>query len=350
MLESDCECEWERCIEKGYHGERLRAPEYPSVPVPRHRRWGSLLRSHTYTGRVIVTPVPMVPLPLAASSIHILQGSPLASSSLAPAILGSRTIPHSRTPSRTFSLIVCAAPLRVYDVCVCVLKAHVRFSHTCYCIHVYRNTMRIPVLWWRYKSCFYVCNNIVYSLWECWYHLWLKSRTDTLFICLYSPRLPRILLLFLYIIPLYTCSSFFFLTPYLIRDAHDRWRRLHRLDNVVWKQFTHFYSRLLAMLRTFLRFSKIYNFVNGDQNSRNICEGEVVVMSGQIVAIGCTNKIGKIREILSIRSQAAFYIEMKCSCKAGLSGTCKHIAAVLLYLERYVYVLSLPPLLIADFE
>ena len=118
------------------------------------------------------------------------------------------------------------------------------------------------------------------------------------------------------------------------------------------------------MPRTFLRLSKIYNFVNGNQNSRNINEGEEVLKSGQILAVGCTNKIGKIKEILGLVLQTsgmtlfphtitgslhienfnAEIVQMKCSCKAGLSGTCKHIVAVFLYLERYVYVLSLPSL------
>ena len=53
------------------------------------------------------------------------------------------------------------------------------------------------------------------------------------------------------------------------------------------------------MRRTCLRLSKIYNFVNGNQNLQNISEGEELVMSGQIEVVGRTNKIGKIREILS---------------------------------------------------
>ena len=53
------------------------------------------------------------------------------------------------------------------------------------------------------------------------------------------------------------------------------------------------------MRRTCLRLSKIYNFVNGNQNLQNISEGEELLMSGQIVVVGRTNKIGKISEILS---------------------------------------------------
>ena len=29
--------------------------------------------------------------------------------------------------------------------------------------------------------------------------------------------------------------------------------------------------------------------------------------------------------------------QMQCSCKAGLSGICKHVLAVLLFLERFVF-------------
>ena len=52
------------------------------------------------------------------------------------------------------------------------------------------------------------------------------------------------------------------------------------------------------MLCTVLNLAKMYNFVNGNHNSRSISEGEEVLKSRQILAIACTKKIGKTREIL----------------------------------------------------
>ena len=57
-----------------------------------------------------------------------------------------------------------------------------------------------------------------------------------------------------------------------------------------------------TMLLTFLSLSKICNFVNGNHNLRNISEGEEVLKSRQISAIGCTKKTGKAREILKTMS------------------------------------------------
>ena len=48
----------------------------------------------------------------------------------------------------------------------------------------------------------------------------------------------------------------------------------------------------------FLSLSKIYNFVNGNHNSRNKSEGKKVLKSRQILAVGCTKKTGKTKEIL----------------------------------------------------
>ena len=52
------------------------------------------------------------------------------------------------------------------------------------------------------------------------------------------------------------------------------------------------------MLCTFFTLSKTYNFVSGNHISRNISEGEEVLKSRQILAVGCTKKTGKTREIL----------------------------------------------------
>ena len=52
------------------------------------------------------------------------------------------------------------------------------------------------------------------------------------------------------------------------------------------------------MLCTFLSLSKIYKFVNINHNSCNISEGEEVLKSRRILAVGSTKKTGKTREIL----------------------------------------------------
>ena len=44
------------------------------------------------------------------------------------------------------------------------------------------------------------------------------------------------------------------------------------------------------MLCTFLSLSKIYNFVDGNHNSRNISEGDEVLRSRPILAVGRTKK------------------------------------------------------------
>ena len=60
-----------------------------------------------------------------------------------------------------------------------------------------------------------------------------------------------------------------------IRDAHSRWRRQLRLS---------------IILHTILSLSQIYNFINGNHNSRNISESKEELQSGQILAVGCTKK------------------------------------------------------------
>ena len=64
------------------------------------------------------------------------------------------------------------------------------------------------------------------------------------------------------------------------------------------KSFTRVQFGLSTMLCTFLNLSKLYNFVSGNHNLRNMSEGEEVLKSRQILAVGCTNKIGKTREFL----------------------------------------------------
>ena len=47
-------------------------------------------------------------------------------------------------------------------------------------------------------------------------------------------------------------------------------------------------------------FKFVYNFVNDNRNSRNVSEGEEVLKSRQILAVGYSKKTGKTREILKI--------------------------------------------------
>ena len=57
---------------------------------------------------------------------------------------------------------------------------------------------------------------------------------------------------------------------------------------------------LSTMPCTFLSLLKMYNFVNGNRNSRNSSEGKEELKSRQILAVGCTMKTGKTREISEI--------------------------------------------------
>ena len=109
----------------------------------------------------------------------------------------------------------------------------------------------------------------------------------------------------------------------------------------------------------FLRLSQIYEFAKANFNSRNMNEGEEVLKSGQVITVGCkktensdsTKHISglvlqtsalklfphTVEGIINIIIESPIIQEMTCSCKAGLFGNCKHIVAVLLFLERYKY-------------
>lgn len=149
----------------------------------------------------------------------------------------------------------------------------------------------------------------------------------------------------------------------VIHDAHDRWRRWQRPSAVVSKKarlaaticvyaiFTLFHFKLTM----FLRLSQIYLIANGDINSINVREGEKVLTYGQIVTVGCTKSTNVEKQICGLILQTSamssfphtingfFKIEsekpeiekMQCSCKAGLSGSGKHVVAALLFMERY---------------
>ncbi|XP_051153377.1 uncharacterized protein LOC127276774 [Leptopilina boulardi] len=109
------------------------------------------------------------------------------------------------------------------------------------------------------------------------------------------------------------------------------------------------------MSSRYLKLLQICDFVKGNLNRRNMTEGEAVLKAGQVVLVGCLlkteNKIDiiglvlqtsaltsfphKLEGILKFASNSNIEIEqMDCSCKGGQSGACKHVVAILLFLER----------------
>jgi len=114
-----------------------------------------------------------------------------------------------------------------------------------------------------------------------------------------------------------------------------------------------------------LRLDTLCSYTNATPSSRNMIEGQNVINSGLIIMCGATVKSHEkiylfslclqtsslssdphtIKGVLSIEinknnnSENTVSIEeMICSCKAGTSHSCKHIVAVLLYCNRYVFL------------
>lgn len=91
----------------------------------------------------------------------------------------------------------------------------------------------------------------------------------------------------------------------------------------------------------------ILNYVEGRQ--RPLKEGEEVFKAGHIILCGLDGNDSNLIQSLCLQTsgvtEAPHEIKISlnepwtcvCSCKAGLSGYCKHIIATLIYINRYVF-------------
>lgn len=99
-----------------------------------------------------------------------------------------------------------------------------------------------------------------------------------------------------------------------------------------------------------LGMAEICGFTESTPSCRNFVEGEKVLHAGHVIFCGklaadktCIKVIafclqnsklkGNPHEIQGEISFQNKINKMKCSCKAGLSGKCKHVVAVLLHLH-----------------
>lgn len=96
----------------------------------------------------------------------------------------------------------------------------------------------------------------------------------------------------------------------------------------------------------------IFDWAGQNEAQRKFVEGERVYKAGHIIQCGEveSNEDGEVRiisyciqttkmrekphEIKGKISRDGVITSFKCSCKAGLSGQCKHIVATLLYLYK----------------
>ena len=104
----------------------------------------------------------------------------------------------------------------------------------------------------------------------------------------------------------------------------------------------------------YLGLEKVFNFLNAAPGSRSVVEGEAVLHAKHLVVCGVLQKSTETSEIiaycvqtsainkdpheikgnLNIKGSVVDIGIFVCSCKAGTSGCCKHIAATLLFCTR----------------
>lgn len=98
-----------------------------------------------------------------------------------------------------------------------------------------------------------------------------------------------------------------------------------------------------------------FKYVNGTENSRTVYEGEQVVNAGHVILCGITEEHPDslklyalclqtsalqsaphtIEGVFDIKDDETCMVrKATCSCKAGKSGRCKHISAVLIFCTR----------------
>lgn len=110
----------------------------------------------------------------------------------------------------------------------------------------------------------------------------------------------------------------------------------------------------------YLSLGSIFSYLNCNVESRCFVEGEAILNANHLILTGCTEETDTTKEIFALCLQTSGIksnpheikgqlniVEEKvsingfvCSCKAGLSGSCKHIAAVLLKCARYVCLIN----------
>lgn len=103
-----------------------------------------------------------------------------------------------------------------------------------------------------------------------------------------------------------------------------------------------------------LSISEICNFTNSTPSCRNFVEGERVLNANHVIfcdkisvndecvcfiafCLQTSNLRSNPHEITGSISSDGKILNIKCSCKAGLSKKCKHSVAVFLHLNRLVY-------------
>lgn len=115
----------------------------------------------------------------------------------------------------------------------------------------------------------------------------------------------------------------------------------------------------MKVLRIKLSVLDVMNFLEANTNSRCIYEGEAVLDACHIILCGkgvcleenIINLYGlclqtsalytnphEIQGVLDVDQEKVTVQSMSCTCKAGNSGKCKHISALLLKCSRYVTV------------
>ena len=98
--------------------------------------------------------------------------------------------------------------------------------------------------------------------------------------------------------------------------------------------------------------NSLLNFTNSTSNSRNFIEGEKLINAGHIICCGIAAESDTQYELTAFCLQTSNLMKgspheisisieknntvklAKCSCKAGLSGKCKHIVASLVFCTR----------------
>lgn len=104
----------------------------------------------------------------------------------------------------------------------------------------------------------------------------------------------------------------------------------------------------------FLTLRTVFSYLKCNPESRCIVEGEELLNANHVILIGIENETNTTKEILALCLQTSAIkntpheikgkflidgnkvaiLEFTCTCKAGLSGTCKHVSAVLLKCTR----------------
>lgn len=99
---------------------------------------------------------------------------------------------------------------------------------------------------------------------------------------------------------------------------------------------------------------KVFSYLQATPESRCVVEGEALVSAKHIILLGTTSATMELVQIIALCLQTSGVknspheingklihkdgdvniVEFTCTCKAGLSGICKHIAAVLIKCTR----------------